>query len=332
MKDITKFSQINGTPSDLYNVIDSPGSSIDVIFAEAIIANKPTSLLEEANIITVRTAPQDTDKIMFPIVKNKQFTWYDLNPRGGGSYAGSDISASTVDQVIYKPVQPTVKSASIFLPDSIPLANKVNFDLYAKLGATESQRKKEQDALQLLGSVATHSTFYAAGGFTETGSCDSGSTLDPLDLLKAKRTLSTGSNIFPPDFALMHPNTYIALNTHADFAPGTTSPGAMMRKAQFDENGDIKKFDGMDIYVTELIRSVGSASLSADADDSRFTSLSHPVVLGTKGKTIGRGEHEGIKVYQEDSRLRHGKSVIFDVSYDHTLLVDQAVILIIAAD
>jgi len=331
MKEITKFAQIGGTPSDLPNVLDAPGSSIDVVFAEAIIANKPTSILEENNIITVRSVPSEVDRIRFPIVRNTQFTWTEMDARTG-SYAGSDVDSSALTAVEYRDVRPTVKTANVFLPDSVSLLNKVNFELYSQIGATEAQRKKEFDALALLGSPATITNLYAAGGFTSAGSTDAGSTLDPMDLVKTKELLMTGSDINKPDYAIMHPEQYVSLNTHADFAPGATVNGAMMRKAKFDENGDIVKFDGLDIFVTELLPSIGSTTLSGQITDDRYTVLGHPVIIGTRGLTIGRGEHMGIKVFTEDSRRFHGQFKIFDMSYEHTLLVQEALVNVVAAN
>lgn len=333
MKDITKFAWISGSISDLVNVMDAPGSSTDMIFADAIIANKPTSILEEAGIVTVRTAPPEVDQIMFPVVRNKQFTWYTMAGRDAtGSIAGSDVTTSTVAQVEYRKVQPSIKTAAIFLPDYVSLANKTNFELYSRLGAIEAQRKKEADTLTTLTTEASHSYVYSAGGFTSTGSVDAGSTLDPLDLIKTKKLLMTGSNISEPDFVLCHPAQFLQLNTHADFAPGATANGAMMRKARFNENGDIVKFDGMDIFTSELVQSAGSASLGADVTVGAYTVLGHPVIVGARGKAVGRGEHTGIKVYTEDTRLRHGQYKIFDISYDSAILVKESLVLIRAAD
>ena len=224
MNDITKFASLAGDPSGLNSALDSVGSSQDRIFAEAIIANEPTSILEESGIITVRKLPAETDEIAFPLVRNTQLTWYTIDDRSTSAYVGSDISATALNQVVYKVVRPTVKSATIFLPDTVSLLNKTDFDLFAKLGAVDAKRKKEEDACDLLGSEASFTQVYAAGGFASSGSIGTGSTLDPRDLTKAKRLLATGSDINVPDFVLLHPNQYEQLNTHGDFAPGAGVP------------------------------------------------------------------------------------------------------------
>jgi len=335
MKDITKFAgttYVTGTVSGLNSTLDSVGSSQDMIFAEAIIANEPTSILEEAGIITVRQAPPEVDEVSFPIVRNTQLTWYEIDDRSTSAYVGSDINATGLNAVVYKVVRPTVKSASIFLPDTVSLLNKTDFDLFAKLGAIDAKRKKEEDACDLLGSSGGYTNVYTAGGFG-TGSLSSGSTLDPRDLTQAKRLLSTGSNINVPDFALMYPNQYEQLNTHGDFAPGASTNGAMLRKARFDDDGNIVRFDGMDIYVTELLPLIGSATLSGiEQTDNLCTALSHPVVVGCKGRAVGRGEHFGIKVSTEDTRRMHGQWKIFDTSYANTILMTESLVWIRAAN
>ena len=334
MKDITKFAgttYVVGTVSGLNSTLDSVGSSQDMIFAEAIVANEPTSILEEAGIITVRQAPPEVDEVSFPIVRNTQLTWSTIDDRSTSANVGSAITSSALSAVVYKVVRPTVKSATIFLPDSVSLLNKTDFDLFAKLGAVDAKRAKEEEACDLLGSRGGYSNVYTAGGFG-TGSVIAGSTLDPRDLTRAKRLLSTGSNLSVPDFVLMYPTQYEHLNTHGDFAPGASTNGAMLRKARFDDDGNIVRFDGMDIYVTELLPTVGSATLSAEQTDNLCTVTCHPVVVGTKGKAVGRGEHFGIRVSTEDSRRMHGQFKIFDVSYANTILVEESLVWVRASD
>lgn len=333
MKDITKFAVLAGNPSGLYSALDTPGSSQDRIFAEAIVANEPTSILEEAGIITVRTLPPENDEIAFPLVRNTQLTWYEINDRAASAYVGSDLNASALNQVVYQVVRPTVKSANIFLPDTVSLLNKTDFDLFAKLGAVDAKRKKEEDACDLLGSEASFTQVYSAGGFVSSGSINSGSTLDPRDLTKSKRLLATGSDINVPDFVLMHPNEYEQINTHGDFAPGASTVGAVLRKARFDDDGNITRFDGMDIYVTELLPLIGSTTLTGiEQTNDAWTVVGHPVIVGCKGRAVGRGEHHGIKVSTEDSRRHHGQWKIFDISYANTILMAESLVYLRAAD
>lgn len=342
------FANVVGNPSTLGS-LDPLGSTVDDIFAEAIIANEPTTVLEEAGIIRVKTTPTEVDRVQFPIVLNKQLTWSTISrgatsgtPDDTGSDFGVDFSATALNAVTYKNVTPTVKTANIFLPDNVSLMNKTDFNLFTQIAATDAKRKKEADALStLLGSsgaspagpltiqgTSSAYTIKTAGGFGAFGSLSTGSTLVPLDLVRGKRDLSTGSDPWYPDYVLMHPNQYAQVNTHPDFAPGATANGAMLRKARFDENGDLVKFEGMDIYVSELVPSLtGSATNAIGASIT-----ARCVLLGTKGLSIGRGEHHGIKVYSEDSRRRHGMWKIFDMSYDHVILVKQSMIGVVASD
>lgn len=332
MKDVTQFADVAGTPSRLGS-LDPGGSSVDKIFAEAIIANEPTTILEEAGIIRVKVAPADKDMVVFPIVRNTRMTWKEIGRDNQDN--GSEFGAGVLNQVEYKTVTPIVKTSNIFLPDNVSLLNPNDFDLYAQIVATDAKRVKESDALASLfvdsypDQTQVLNTKIAGGYVDYAGSVGAASTLDPLDLLKSKRDLSTGSDPAVPDFVLMYPNQYMSLNSHADFAPGASTNGAMMRKAKFNENGDIVRFDGMDIYVSELVPDGGTIGVSAG---SNYVASGHPVMVGQKGLAIGRGEHTGIKVYSQDDRLRHGKYYIFDISYDHTLLAVETLIQLRAAD
>lgn len=333
MKEITKFGGVTGDPTRIGS-LDTGGSAIDAIFAAAVVANEPTTVLEEAGIIRVVKIPEGVDEAKFPIVRNTQLTWTTLTRDTTGG-AGSDNSAQALNEVEFRRIRPEVRTANIFLPDNVSLLNQVSFDLYAQICATDAKRKKEFDGLATLASESLRDTknVFSAGGFVNVGSIDTGSTLDPLDLLKAKRELMMGSDPIFADFVLMHPVQYVQLNTHADFALGATSGvGNPENKARRDENGDIMRFDGMDIYVTELMPSVGSTSLSANITSDAWTASGHPVIVGQKGLAIGRGEHHGIKVMTEDSRRRHGQWKVVDMSYEHDYLVNESLLYLRAAD
>ncbi len=322
MKEISQFDTSGPIAANVSNLgsLDPAGSSIDKVFAQAIMANKPTSVLEEAGIISVKTAPAEKDTVSFPIIRNTQLSWSTIGR--GTNDTGSDLGASALNEVEYKEVTPVLKTANIFVPDNVSLLNEANFSVYSEVGATDAQRKKEEDALGTLATESEVGTVATAGGFG-TGSISAGSTLDPMDLVNAKKNLATGSDINKPDFVLMHPNQYAQLNTHEDFSPGATTNGAMMRKAKFDENGDIMRFDGMDLFSTELMPA---------GTNGYYDVAGHPVVVGARGLAIGRGEHQGMKVSTEDSRRRHGTWKIFDMSYDNTVLVKESLVLLRAAD
>lgn len=334
MKKLTQFANVVGADSDVAGTLDPQGSTQDWVLAEAIVANEPTSLLVEEGVVTVQRLPADVDEARFPILRNKQFTWTTLDWRAANNTStnpfGSDISANALNVIEFRRVRPTTKTANIFLPDGVSLINKVTFDTYVRLFATEAARKKEADALsKLMGTSANVETFtqlYAAAGMTSGGSVNTGSTLTPNDLLEARRILMTGSNINKPDFVLVHPQQYQQLNTHSDFAPGATARGAMLRKAKFNEDGDIVRFDGMDVLVSELVPA-GSV-----ADDTAFVAAGHWALVGTRGLCGARAEHMGIRIASEDHRRYHGTFKIIDMDYEHDILVDEAQVLIRATD
>jgi len=342
MKDISLFADVLGGVSATGS-LDPGGSTIDKYFAEAIIANDATSVLEEAGIIRVVVVGDEQEKVSFPIVRNTQLTWNEVKRNTGGTGTGTDVGSrydgTQLKEVKYAESYVTTKSASIFLPDTVSLLNKTNFNLYAEVAARDAKRKKEADGIGSLvnyGDTLSYTeghNLFSCGGFTSAttvGSLSAGSTVDPMDLMKAKKQLAigspTGQNPGKPDFILMYPTQYVHLNTHADFAPATTSPGAMMRKAKFDEDGDIVRFDGMDIFVSELVPAVA-------ADTNFWGVAGHAVLVGQRGLTIGRGEHYGVRVSTEDDRRAHGQWKIFDLDYGYTpLLVPEMNILLRAAD
>lgn len=329
MKEITQFANVVGAPSDVLNQ-DPAGSTQDFLFAEAIVANEPTSVLVEEGILVVQKLPAEVDEARFPILRNKVFTWNTLDWRAASTIVGSDVAANAVNVIEFRRIRPVGQTANIFLPDGVQLVNKVSFDMYVQLVATEAKRKKEADGLaKIMGTSSNVEVFtqkYAAGGFVSGGSVITGSTLTPLDLIKAKKTLMTGSNVQKPDFCLVHPSQYQALNTHADFAPGATARGAMLRKAKFNEDGDIVKFDGMDVIVSEL------APAGSVAANTAFVNAGHWALVGTRGKCGARAEHYGLRVSSEDSRRFHGVFKIFDMDYEHDILVDEANLLLRCAD
>lgn len=333
MRDIEKFALPDVTNPTMLVTLDTGSATDDKLFAEAIMASEPTSILEEAGIIVIQRLPPEKDVAVFPIIRNTQLTWTTITPRQGaaGNAGGSAFDSTALNPVGFTTVRPLLRSANVFLDDSIELANKVNFETLAKFIAVDAKRYMESEGLKLIGNPANQDNVYAAGGFTAGGSTIAGSTLDPLDLIKAKRLLSTGSDPVVPDFVIMHPNTYDDINTHADFAPGATTNGAMLRKARFNDDGDIVRFDGMDIYVSELVPSLGSTSLGADITFDPATVISYPVIVGKKWQCLARAQHQGIRISTEDSRIRHGQWKVVDVSFGYGILRKEAMVNIVAS-
>lgn len=326
MKEITTFANVAGTPSGLANSLDSVGSSQDKIFADAIIAYEPTTILESAGIITVKQVPNPTDIISFPVWRNTRLTWTTIDGRSNTNSLGSEFNTQALNRVEYREVRPTVKTASIFLPDSVSLLNGVDFDMYSRGLAAEAKRNKEADALTTLTTEASLTNLYNAAAFVSNGSVQTGSTITPADLLASQTLLLTGSDPVNPDFVLVHPKQYEHLNKAAAFAPGVTTPGAMMRKATFDTHGNITNFAGMDIIWTELMPSVTGSATTA------YVTTGHPVIVGKKGWAVGRGEKIGITINTVDDRVRHGQYKVVDMAYDNTILVKESLVLIRASD
>lgn len=326
MRELTKFANVAGTPSGLANALDTVGSSQDKIFAEAIIAYEPTTVLESAGIITVKSVADPVDTISFPVWRNTRLTWTTIDGRSTTNSLGSEFNTQALNRVEYREVRPTVKTASIFLPDSVSLLNGVDFDMYSRGLAAEAKRQKESDALTTLTTEASLTNLYNANNFVANGSVTTGSTLGPSDLLAAQTLLMTGSDPVSPDFVLVHNKQYEQLNKHPAFAPGATTPGAMMRKAQFDQFGNIMNFAGMDIIFTELMPAVTGSATTA------YLTSGHPVIVVKKGWAVGRGEKQGITINTVDDRVRHGQYKVVDMAYDNTVLVKESLVLIRASD
>lgn len=330
MKELTTFAGIANAST--LGSLDSAGSSVDKIFAEAIVANEPTTILEEAGIIRVKkVSPESVDQIDFPIFKNKYLTWTTISR--GTNDNGITPTNTSLAAVEYRAVTPTLKTAVLFIPDNVKLLDPANFEFYSVLGAADAKRKKEQDSINTMGSGTTQTNFSeikTAGGYTNT-IVSSGSTLDPTDLLAAQTALATsgtGSDPYKADFVLMHPEQYEQMNSNAQFSDASTTAGTLMRKAVFDKDGNIVRFAGMDIYVSELMWDVGSAT---DTTGS-FGAAGHMVVVGVKGLACCRGEKEGLIVHTQDERVLHGQYKIFDMEYDVDNLVRESIALIRAAD
>jgi len=325
MKDISKFGDVVGTPSRVGS-IDPAGSTVDKFFAEAILAREPTTVLEERGVIRVQKVPIGTDKANFSIMRNTDITFTTIKRNQNDT--GCDIGASVLNPATFKEVEIETKTANIFLPDNLDLVNPFTFDHYSEMLARAAKKQKEEDALSVLVDETGLNTdkIHVAGGNISgaAGSISTASTLEPMDLLMMQTTLSTGSDPYVPDFALMHREQYEQLNTHADFAPGASTNGAIMRKARFNQDGDIVRFSGMDILATELM----------PAGTGGYYDVSgHPVIVGTKGFCVGRAEWEGgIRVATEVSPRRHGQWKIVDMDYGVVRLEDESIGLIRAAD
>ena len=93
-----------------------------------------------------------------------------------------------------------------------------------------------------------------------------------------------------------------------------------------NEDGDIVRFNGLDIYETELIPGVTGSATTA------YPVNGHPVIVGKKGWAIGRGEKIGMRISTEVRPTMHGEYKVVDMEYDQDILVKESIVLLRTAD
>jgi len=304
--------------------VDAAGSTVDSIYADAIIANMPTTVVKEKGLLLTKDVTGQADAVTFPVFDNFNLTWTDIS--GTGSDMGSEVSTTTGVTGKFKKITPVQSTAALFITDNVDLlTNKADFELYSRLGGTAVSRKLDQDAISdgiMDAETASGSNVYACGGFSAEGSINAGSTLTPSDISEGKRLLGTGSNVYHPDAVLMHPNQYNQLSMHQDLSVNANT--AASKKAQYDAQGNLIGYDGMEIVVTELVDSGSS---------DPFDVSGHPVAIMTKGLSGALAtKNSGFRVTTQDDRLRHGKYKIFDIMFKADILVPESIVILRAAD
>ncbi len=303
--------------------VDSAGATVDTIYAEAVLANAPTTVVKEKGLLMTKDVPGQTDAVTFPIFDNFNLSWTNIS--GTGSDLGSEIETTQGVAGKWKKITPVGYSAALFVTDEVDLTtNKADFELYARLGGVAVSRKIDQDSIQdgIFNAVSeSGSNVYSAGGFTAEGSVDAGSTLTPSDISKAKTLLATGSNVYHPDVILVHPNQYNQLVMHQDFSHNSNT--AALKKAVF-KDGQLIAYDGMEIVTTELI--------NAGSGDA-YTVAGHPVGIFTRSLSGALAtKNAAFRVTTEDSRLRHGKYKIFDIRFKADVLIPESIVIMRCAD
>lgn len=321
------MADIAGTPSNRAT-IDAGGSTIDTIFAEAVMASMPTLVVEEKGLLMMQEVPDQHDSVTFPVLSNFDLSWTNLS--GTGSDLGSEVAVTAAPATTFRKMTPVYQSAAIFIPDSVDLlVNKHNFDLYSTLAATNVSKKLDQDGINYgifnVVETAGSRAVKTAGGYG-TGSIASGSTLGPDDLSDSKNGMSTGSNIYVPDTALMHPNQYNQL------MQSTALQNQLYRvsdKATF-KDGEMASYDGLEIVVTELVNAGGWNSTT---EAGYYAVAGHPIAIFNK-KIAGcmAKKTAGFRVSTKDDRLKHGKYKIFDIMFAADVLVPEAIQILRAAD
>ena len=319
MREVGKF--INTTKR---TDADPTGSTIDSIYADAVLAAAPSNVIDEFGLLAMKDVGGQVDNAVFPIFDNFDLTWTNLS--GTGSDLGSEVSPTTGVTGKWKKITPVMETASLFITDVLGFTvNKASFEEYAILGGQSVARRKEQEGINeglIAAETQAGSNVYAAGGFTALGSVDSGSTLTPSDLSEARTLLSTGSNLYRPDAVLMHPNQYNSVTLDSEMSPQATTGAA--RKASFGENGKLTHYDGMQVIESEQIpaRSTGF-----------YVAAGHPVIVFSK-KTSGAmaTKNDAFKVVTHVDPLRHGQYKIFDVMQKAEVLIPESIVIINAAD
>ena len=309
-------------------IVDSGGSSIDTIFADAVQASMPTLVVDEYNLMPIKEVPGQYDSITVPVLTNFDLTWNVVS--GTDNETGSDITTTSVPATSWRKLTPVLYSAGIFIHDMVDLTvNKQNFDTYATLGGVSVQRYMDVQTIAsaiFKAGAMVGSKIYAAGGLS-AGSIDSGSTITVNDLSDAKKLLSVGSDIYNPDTAVMHPNQYTTLLQTTAFY---TQNYAVSNKAKFSD-GELVEYDGMKIVVTELVNQDVQAVIG---DASGYWSVAgHPVaVFNSKVTGCMAKKTAGFKVTTIDQRIKHGKMKIFDIMFTADVLVAASAVIIRAAD
>jgi len=114
------------------------------------------------------------------------------------------------------------------------------------------------------------------------------------------------------------------LETHGDFSPGQSS-NANFKKAVFDENGTLTRFDGMEIVEAIQMPQITTGYFAS--------SSGHFCYVGKKGLLLGRGENTKLnKVETFRDPKQHGTELTLDVSYKHGILYSKAIRAIACSD
>lgn len=309
-------------------VVDAGGSTADQIFADAIMASMPTLVVEEKGLLMVKEVPGQVDAVTFPVLQNFDLTWTNLS--GPGSDTGSEVSVTSSPATTFRKLTPEIETAGIFIHDMVNIqTNKHDFDLFANLASVNVSKKIDQDGINygIMNVVRTAGSreVRVAGGYG-TGSISTGSTLGPDDISDAKTTMVTGSNIYAPDTVLMHPNQYNQLLQNTGFQAQTFR---VSNKAVF-QNGELIKYDNLDIVVTEL---VNSGDWFGTTETGYYPSDGHPVAVFNKRVAGALAKKSAaFRVSTVDDRLKHGQYKIFDIGFIADILVPEAITVLRASD
>ena len=307
------------------STLDVGGSTTDKVFAEAIFASMPTTVIQEKGLMRRYEVPGQTDIISVPVFKNFNLTFTNLS--GTGSDTGSIAPVTAHNAVEYMEIQPVLKTAGLFLTETAELlTNKTSFAIHVQEIANGTARHFDQTLLNetVLSETAVGTAYvYSANGFVANGSVSAGSTLGPFDLSDAKASLSSGSDVYAPNVVVMHPTQYNQFLQSTDLRNDTYR---VSDKATF-VNGELVAYDGMQIVQTELVNGVvGSATTS-------YLTSGHPVAVFNKEKSAAYAEKPAAqRVRTWNDIRRHGTYIYTDVMFEGKVLIPESIRIIRCAD
>ncbi len=323
MDELSKFAHSYTTAGSL----DSGSATVDIIFAEAMIIAQPVAPLEERGVIEVRDVGPNTDKVVFTVIPESTFTWRTIDTRASELVSGGSLQQ--ISAPTFTEAQPLTKSATIFIHDNINLVNPVDFKKIAVIAGNQIKQKKIVDAITemtTIGNYTVATSVRNGNGFTTYGTVASDDTLTPNDLTSAKNDLKGQTSPIVPDVCLVHTKQLNQVENHANFSPGQTT-NANYKKATFDANGNLIKFDGMEII--ELLE----AEYAQITSGSFNSSNGHYAIVGKKALMLGRGENNR-KNTVEDFRNpeEHGIRRTLNVNFDYVLKYPNGIRLIACTD
>ncbi len=315
------------------NSLDGSSNTIHRNFTKLIRLVKPVTVLEEKGIVRVQSVEPNTDYVIFTVQVQQAFTWTEFDARGSelSSLAAGSGSFQAYTAPAYAQLIPTTKTSTLFLHDNISLVNPIRMAEIMAQVTEEIQSAKTLAAFTTLvttGNYTASVSIFQGSGYTALAAASyvvTGSILIPSDLVKAKNDLKTsGNRKIKPDVALLATEQLSDLETSSDFSPGQSS-NANFKKAVFDENGTLTRFNGLDIVEAQDMPTLSTG---------QFASVDgHYAIVGQKGLILGMGEHPAKnKVETFRDPKNHGTELTMDVSYIHGLLYNQAVRIIACAD
>ena len=327
MDELSKFTHSYTTAGSL----DSGSKTSDRIFSDAMIIAQPVAPLEEKGVIEIKDTGANTDKVVFTVIPESTFNWRTIDTRASELVAGGSLQK--ISAPTFTEVTPLTKSATIFIHDNINLVNPVDFVKIAQIAGNQIKQKKILDAITemtTVGNYTASTSIRNANGFTTyatgSGSVASDDTLVPNDLVSSKNDLKGQTSPIVPDVCILHTKQLNQIENHGNFAPGQTT-NSNYKKATFNVEGHLEKFDGMEII--EYLEAEGEANTSAPFD----TNNGHFAIIGKRELMLGRGENNR-KNTVEDFRNpeEHGIRRTLNVNYDYVLKFPDGIRLLACAD